>query len=66
MIKINVLLNNNRWKKYIKNPNGYIDKKIDCINRKEKIYKKNKFACSILLSGSIEIKKLNYKFRKKK
>ncbi len=65
MIKINVLLNNNRWKKYIKNPSGYIDKKIDCINRKEKIYKKNKFACSILLSGSIEIKKLNYKFRKK-
>ena len=35
MIKINVLLNNNRWKKYIKNPSGYIDKKIGIINRKK-------------------------------
>ena len=36
MIKINVITNNNNWQRYIKNPNSYIDRKINLINKKEK------------------------------
>ena len=65
MIKVNVILNNIIWKKYIKNPHSFIDKKIGLLNKKSKLYKKNILICSLLLSDSIEIKKLNKKFRKK-
>ena len=40
MIKINVILNNIEWKKYLKNPNSFIDKKIELLNKKNKLYKK--------------------------
>ena len=66
MIKINVILNNISWKKYLKNPNSFIDNKIKLLNKKSKIFKKNILICSLLLSNSKEIKKLNKKFRKKK
>jgi len=62
MIKINVLFNNINWKKYIKNPQNFLDKKIALINKKNKLYKKKVLIFSILLSDSIEIKKLNKKF----
>ena len=65
MIKINVILNNISWKKYLKNPNSFIDKKIELLNKKNKLYKKNTLICSLLLSGAKEIKNLNKKFRKK-
>ena len=65
MIKINVILNNINWKKYLKNPNTYIDKKISLINKKNLLYKKKTLICSLLLTNSTEIKKLNKKFRKK-
>ena len=65
MIKINVILNNIIWKKYLKNPHSFIDKKIGLLNKKNKLYKKNTLICSLLLSGTTEIKKLNKKFRKK-
>ena len=65
MIKINVILNNISWKKYIKNPNSFINKKIELLNKKNKLYKTNTLICSLLLSGAKEIKKLNQKFRKK-
>ena len=65
MIKVNVILNNIIWKKYLKNPHSFIDKKIELINKKNKLYKKNTLICSLLLSGTEEIKKLNKKFRKK-
>ena len=65
MIKVNVILNNISWKKYLKNPNSFIDKKIDLLNKKNKLYKKNTLICSLLLSGAKEIKRLNKKFRKK-
>ena len=65
MIKINVILNNIIWKKYLKNPYNFIDKKIESLNKKNKLYKKNTLICSLLLSGTTEIKKLNRKFRKK-
>jgi probable rRNA maturation factor len=65
MIKGNVILHNIIWKKYLKNPNSFIDKKVNLINKKNKLYKKKVFIFSLLLSGSKEIKKLNTKFRKK-
>jgi len=65
MIKVNVILNNISWKKYLKNSNSFIDKKIELLNKKNKLYKKNILICSLLLSGAKEIKKLNKKFRKK-
>ena len=65
MIKINVILNNITWKKYLKNPHSFIDKKIGLFNKKNKLYKKKTLICSLLLSGTEEIKKLNKKFRKK-
>ena len=65
MIKVNVILNNIIWKKYLKNPHNFFDKKIELLNKKNKLYKKNTLICSLLLSGTAEIKKLNRKFRKK-
>ena len=65
MIKINVILNNISWKKYLKNPNSYIEKKIELLNKKNKLYKNNTLICSLLLSGAKEIKNLNNKFRNK-
>jgi len=65
MIKVNVILNNISWKKHLKNPNNFIGKKIALLNKKNKLYKKNTLICSLLLSGTQEIKKLNKKFRKK-
>ena len=65
MIKINVIINNIIWKKYLKNPQSFIDKKINLINKKNKLFKKKKLICSLLLSENKEIKRLNKKFRKK-
>ena len=65
MIKINVILNNISWKKYLKNPNSFIDKKVELLNKNNKLYKENILVCSLLLSGTKEIRKLNKKFRKK-
>ena len=65
MIKINVITNNILWKKTLKNPQGYFDKKLRLINKKSKLFKKKKLICSLLLSDTKEIKKLNKKFRKK-
>ena len=40
MIKINVILSNILWKKYIKNPNSFIDKKINYLIKKINYIKK--------------------------
>jgi len=63
MIKINVIVENIKWKKYLKNPRSFIVKKTSLINKKNKLYKKNILICNLLLSNSAEIKKLNKKFR---
>ena len=65
MIKINVITKNNNWLNYIKNPNNYLDKKINKLNLKEKTLLKRKISCTLLLSDSKEIKFLNKKFRDK-
>ena len=65
MIKINVVTNNIDWLRYIKNPNNYLEKKIDKLNLKEKKFKKKNIFFTILLSDNKKIKFLNKKFRKK-
>tara|TARA_B100000035_G_scaffold281457_1_gene262366 strand:- start:163 stop:630 length:468 start_codon:yes stop_codon:yes gene_type:complete len=65
MIKINVITNNINWLKYIKNPNSYLDRKINKLNFKNKQFTKKKLFCTLLLSSNNKIKSLNKKFRKK-
>ena len=65
MIKINVLTNNFNWHRFIKIPDNYIERKIKKLNFKNKNYKKNIIFCTLLLSNTKAIKKLNSKFRKK-
>ena len=65
MLKINVITNNIRWFQYIKNPNNYIDRKLNKLNAKIKSLSKNHIFCTLLLSDNKEIKLLNKKFRKK-
>ena len=61
MIKINVISNNFKWRKYLKKPEVYIEKKVDLINKQQKIYKKKFIYCTLLLSGDNQIKKLRSK-----
>ena len=65
MIKINVITNNVNWYRFIKIPNNYIERKTKKLNFKNKNYKKNIIFCTLLLSNTKAIKKLNSKFRKK-
>ena len=65
MIKINVITNNFNWYRFIRIPNNYIERKIKKLNLKNKNYKKNIIFCTLLLSNTKAIKKLNSKFRKK-
>ena len=65
MIKINVVTNNLNWYRFIKIPDNYIERKIKKLNFKNKNYKKNIIFCTLLLSNTKAIKKLNNKFRKK-
>ena len=65
MIKINVITNNFNWYRFIKIPDNYIERKIKKLNLKNKNYKKNIIFCTLLLSNTKVIKKLNSKFRKK-
>ena len=65
MIKINVILNNNEWFLNLRNPNIYIKKKIDQINKKFKVYNRKTIFCTLLLSWDKKIKYLNQRFRNK-
>ena len=65
MIKINVITSNISWLRYIKNPNNYLERKINTLNFRNKRLAKNNIYCTILLSGSKEVKILNKKFRNK-
>jgi probable rRNA maturation factor len=65
MIKANVITKNKSWYRYIKDPNSYIDRKINMLNNKNKKLKKKNIYFTLLLSGVRDIKNLNRKFRKK-
>ena len=64
MIKINVIVKDKSWLKFIKNPETYLKRKIKKI-KNDKFFEKKSYSFSLLLSGSSEIKALNKKFRKK-
>ena len=65
MIKVDVLLQDKNWKKYISNPKKYLESKVKLVNGSLRFIKNKKISFSILLGGNEEIKKLNKKYRKK-
>ena len=64
MIKINVIVQDKNWLKFIKNPETYLKRKIKNIQN-EKLFKNQKYSFSLQLSSEKEITLLNKNFRKK-
>ena len=79
MIKVNVEINNRSWRKEIKNPKKYFSEKLKKINlqvsklaKQQHRYffkttkrKKNKITFNILLTDSLNMKRLNKQFLRK-
>ena len=65
MIKVEVLIQEKKWKKYIVNPHEYLKNKIKKIKNLIPILKNKKVVFSVMLAGNKEIKNLNKKFRNK-
>ena len=63
MIKVNVEINSKSWHKKIKNPKKYFSKKFKKISKFVKFFKRKNITFTILLTNSINMKKLNKKFR---
>ena len=63
MIKVNVEVNNKPWHKKIKNPKKYFSKKLKKISKIIKFFKGKNITFTILLTSSLNMKKLNKKFR---
>ena len=63
MIKVNVEINNKSWHKKIKNPKKYFSKKLKKISKIVKFFKGKNITFTILLTNSLNMKKLNKKFR---
>ena len=64
MMKVNVEISSKSWHKKIKNPKKYFIQKLKKISSVVKIFKNKNITFTILLTNSINIKKLNKKFRK--
>ena len=65
MIKVNVEINNKSWHKKIKNPKKYFNQKLKKISTMLKLFKNKNITFTILLTNSLNMKKLNKKFRKR-
>ena len=63
MIKVNIEVKNKSWKKKIKNPKSYFNKKLKKISRIIKFFKNRNITFTILLTNSLNMRKLNKKFR---
>jgi len=63
MIKVNVEINSKSWHKKIRNPKKYLGKKLKKISKIVKFFKGKNIAFTILLTNSLNMKKLNKKFR---
>ena len=63
MIKVNVEVSNKSWNKKIKNPKRYFSKKLKKISKIVKFFKGKNITFTILLTSSLNMKKLNKKFR---
>ena len=64
MIKVNVEINNKSWHTKIKNPKKYLNQKLKKISKMVRLFKKKNITFTILLTSSLNMKKLNKKFRK--
>ena len=64
MIKANVISGSPNWKKIIKKPNDYLNKKLKILSKAPSFKKKNQ-EFSLLLTNDKQMKYLNLKFRKK-
>ena len=65
MIKVNVEVNTKSWHKKIRNPKKYFNKKLRKISKIVKFFKGKNVTFTILLTSSLNMKKLNKKFRNK-
>ena len=65
MIKVNVEVNNKSWHKKIKYPKKYFNQKLKKISTMLKLFKNKNITFTILLTNSLNMKKLNKKFRKR-
>jgi len=63
MIKVNVEVDSKSWHKKIKNPKEYFNKKLKKISKIVKFFKGKNITFTILLTNSLNMKKLNKKFR---
>ena len=63
MINVNAEVKNKFWFKKIKNPKKYFTKKLKIISRNIYFFKYKNITFTILLTNSLNIKKLNKKFR---
>ena len=63
MIKVNVEVNSKSWHKKIKNPKKYFGNKLKKISKIVKFFKGKNITFTILLTSSLNMKKLNKKFR---
>ena len=63
MIKVNVEVNSKSWHKKIKNPKKYFGKKLKKISKIVKFFNGKNITFTILLTSSLNMKKLNKKFR---
>ena len=65
MIKVNVEINNTSWNKKIKSPKKYFNQKLKKISKIIKFFKNRNITFTILLTNSLNMRKLNKKFRSK-
>ena len=63
MIKVNVEVNSKSWHKKIKSPKKYFNKKLKKISKIVKFFKGKDITFTILLTSSLNMRKLNKKFR---
>ena len=63
MIKVNVEVNSKSWNQKIKNPKKYFSRKLKKISKIVKFFKGKNLTFTILLTNSLNMKKLNKKFR---
>ena len=63
MIRVDVEVNSKSWHKKIKNPKKYFGKKLKKISKIVKFFNGKNITFTILLTSSLNMKKLNKKFR---
>ena len=65
MIKVNVEINNKLWEKKINNPKKYLNNRLKKISKVINFFKKKNITFTLFLTNSLNMKKLNKKFRNK-